>query len=328
MHSNAPNGGNAESPFIVVGDFVYDPVRRRMSKNGTTVEITGKPLEALCFLLQNHDRVITKSELRLEVWRTHVGDNTIEQAISKIRAALGEKSQHFIQTIHGQGYRFTPAIQEPEALEQPVTERVGPAGGSPEDVDSREDETEAALPATRLSRRRWAVGIAAGLVAGSAGGSWLLRKTPEVQTAEIDENRVTARDSTGEVIWRVSFAGKARLGEPWSRRAVVADAVVNGQRRVLVATAFAEPTSEREQAQDELICLSNEGRILWRYRTFPDLRDPAGLPFGEGWAIRDLLVTREDGHDVAWLAVTSHRRWASCVVRVDHHGFPVCAVPE
>jgi hypothetical protein len=68
-------------------------------KNDVPVPLAGKSLEAFLFLVQHRDRVVTKGELKNGVWQCHVSDNSVDQAISKIRAALGDARQELVQTV-------------------------------------------------------------------------------------------------------------------------------------------------------------------------------------------------------------------------------------
>jgi len=99
-----------ESAILTFESLQIDPVHRRLVLSGEPVRLTAKPFDALLFLVENRGRVVTRDELRGSVWGgPHVTDAAIEQAISKIRKAVGDRGEapHFVHTISGKGYLFS-----------------------------------------------------------------------------------------------------------------------------------------------------------------------------------------------------------------------------
>ena len=76
----------------------------------------GQPLEILLFLLERPGDVVTRDELRLELWPvdTFVDyDHSLNAAINKLREALDDSADNprFIQTIPRRGYRFISPVE-------------------------------------------------------------------------------------------------------------------------------------------------------------------------------------------------------------------------
>ena len=68
----------------------------------------------LCLLVENHDRLVSKSELLEKVWDGRVvSDTAISTVIKSTRKVLGDDGtrQHFIRTVRGRGYRFEPPVR-------------------------------------------------------------------------------------------------------------------------------------------------------------------------------------------------------------------------
>jgi len=92
------------------GEFVLDPRRRTLSRDGSPVFLTPKAFDVLFFLVRNPNRLVTKEELLQAVWGdTFVEEGNLTQYISHLRKALGDNSEdkRLIVTIARKGYQFT-----------------------------------------------------------------------------------------------------------------------------------------------------------------------------------------------------------------------------
>ena len=115
------------------GRFLLEPERRSLRAGPTMVPLGARAFDILLFLVRHHDRVVTKDEILLEVWRgTIVEENNLAVHISTLRRALGEKpgGDRFIATISGMGYRFVGAVRE-AALGEPSPGEPSLGGPSP-----------------------------------------------------------------------------------------------------------------------------------------------------------------------------------------------------
>ena len=72
------------------------------------VRLTNQQWELLRYLVENHQRLISKDKLQEKIWkRSAIGDETISQAIRSLRSALDDHlSRSLIVTEHGRGYRL------------------------------------------------------------------------------------------------------------------------------------------------------------------------------------------------------------------------------
>lgn len=78
--------------------------------------ILGQPLEILLHLLSRPGDVVTREELRLQLWPadTFVDyDHSLNTAVNKLRDALSDSADNprFIQTIPRRGYRFIASVE-------------------------------------------------------------------------------------------------------------------------------------------------------------------------------------------------------------------------
>jgi DNA-binding winged helix-turn-helix (wHTH) protein len=95
------------------GDIVVDAEARRVTRSGELLSIPERHLGVLLELLSRREAIVSKEALIDAVWRdVAVTDNSLEQAISALRRALGSgpDGQPYIQTVPRQGYRFAGTV--------------------------------------------------------------------------------------------------------------------------------------------------------------------------------------------------------------------------
>src|ERR1700721_3816232 len=97
--------------------FVVDPPRSGLLKEGRKIKLTEQPFRVLFLLLQKSGEVVTRDELRQELWPadTFVDfDHGLNSAVARLREALGDSAEkpRFIETVAKRGYRFFALIQK------------------------------------------------------------------------------------------------------------------------------------------------------------------------------------------------------------------------
>ena len=105
------------------GPFELDLATVELRADGKAVSIEPQVFALLALLVENSERMVSKDELVEKIWDGRVvTDAAVASRVKTARQALGDdgKSQTFIRTIHGQGYRFvakaralrtTPAVE-------------------------------------------------------------------------------------------------------------------------------------------------------------------------------------------------------------------------
>ena len=89
--------------------FELDLATVELRADGKTVNLEPQVFALLALLVENGERLVSKDEIIEKVWDGRdVTDAAVASRVKTARQALGDdgKSQHFIRTIHGQGYRF------------------------------------------------------------------------------------------------------------------------------------------------------------------------------------------------------------------------------
>src|SRR5215472_6492713 len=97
------------------GSFEVDVHAGELRKQGKRVKLQDQPFQVLEVLLQRPGDVVTREQLRSQIWQqdTFVDfDNSLNTAINKLREALGDSADNprFIETLPRRGYRFLASV--------------------------------------------------------------------------------------------------------------------------------------------------------------------------------------------------------------------------
>jgi TolB-like protein len=237
--------------IYLFGPFELDIASVELRKGGKMRSLEPQVFALLALLVENRERLVSKDEIIDKVWDGRVvSDAAVASRVKSARQALGDdgKSQRFIRTIHGQGYRFvadarasqgTAVLHRANAGETVV---VDPTGSAIQHLDrtarpslavlpfrligdgGRYAALAVALPAeliTELSRLRW-------LFITARGSSFRLR-TSDTEFSEIgrllrvryclcgtvevsDRSVVVAVElvdtTDGRIVWADRFSGR------------------------------------------------------------------------------------------------------------------------
>ena len=110
--------------------FELDLAAVELRAGGAAVSVEPQVFALLALLVENRERLVSKDELIEKVWDARVvSDAAIASRVKSARQALGDdgKSQRFIKTIHGHGYRF---VAEARASRSATAMLVAEAGWS------------------------------------------------------------------------------------------------------------------------------------------------------------------------------------------------------
>ncbi len=96
--------------------FELDTRAGELRKRGRKLKLQGQPLQVLAALLRRPGELVTRNELRAEIWHadTFVDfDHSLHNAIARIRETLGDSADEprFIETLPRRGYRFIGEVQ-------------------------------------------------------------------------------------------------------------------------------------------------------------------------------------------------------------------------
>jgi DNA-binding winged helix-turn-helix (wHTH) protein len=87
-------------------NFALDCERRELRLAGVTVPVAPQVFDLLVYLIENHDRVVSKDDLIASVWGGRVvSDSTLDSRINAVRKAIGDSGEQLVRTIPRKGIR-------------------------------------------------------------------------------------------------------------------------------------------------------------------------------------------------------------------------------
>lgn len=147
------------------GPFQVDVPARELFKEGVRIRLPGQPFEILLVLLSRPGEVVTREELRNQIWNdgTFIDfEHGLNAAMNKLRKALIDSAEkpRYIETVPGRGYRFIGTLR----TEPPQTPQAPP-------------KQPLEQPAPSSKHWRW-VALGAAVLLLAAGVAWRLWNAP------------------------------------------------------------------------------------------------------------------------------------------------------
>lgn len=121
-------------------DYQLNTDTRELSRAGQAIGVEPQTFSVLQALIENRDTVLGKNDLADAVWRGRfTSDAAIASRIKSARKAIGDdgRSQRYIKTLHGVGYRFVGTLKDPGVAAVTAGNPPDNPTGNPEAVDSR-----------------------------------------------------------------------------------------------------------------------------------------------------------------------------------------------
>ena len=105
----------SESRVLRFDAFELDLRTGELHKRGVKLRLQGQPLQLLAILLQSAGNLVTREELRAQIWTTDTFvdfDHSLHNAIARIRDVLGDSAERprYIETLPRRGYRFIAPV--------------------------------------------------------------------------------------------------------------------------------------------------------------------------------------------------------------------------
>jgi two-component system alkaline phosphatase synthesis response regulator PhoP len=95
---------------IDFGENTADFVRMEFSRRGRGLDLTGKEMELLRFLINHRGQVVKRDRILKHVWKEqpHITSRTVDVHIAWLRQKLEDEPQNprHLLTVRGEGYRF------------------------------------------------------------------------------------------------------------------------------------------------------------------------------------------------------------------------------
>lgn len=124
----------SEKQVVRFGVFDLDTEARQLRKSGSRIKLQDQPFQILSTLVARHGEVVSRDELRQELWRSDTFvdfEHGLNIGISRLREALDDAADNprFIETIPRRGYRFIAPVQ----WAQTAVETLAPAANPPKE---------------------------------------------------------------------------------------------------------------------------------------------------------------------------------------------------
>jgi len=102
--------------IVEAGSLRLDSQTQELTVGGKPVELSTLEFRLLHFLVSNPRRIFSRDRLLDEVWGSDrfVTPRTVDVHIHRLRENIEADSEkpHYLQTVRGAGYRFSPDIEE------------------------------------------------------------------------------------------------------------------------------------------------------------------------------------------------------------------------
>ena len=115
--------GDASLPPFAFGPWQIDRATRTAQRDGHSVELTALEAALAALFAREPGRILSRRRLLREVWDVanpeRIETRTVDMHVAKLRKKLGAAGDALIQTVRGEGYRFTLQVvrSEPKASE-------------------------------------------------------------------------------------------------------------------------------------------------------------------------------------------------------------------
>src|SRR5580704_831420 len=116
------------------GLFDLDVRAGELRKSGMKLRLQGQPLQVLAILLEHAGELVTREELRSQIWTadTFVDfDHSLHNAVARLREVLGDSAEapRYIETLPRRGYRFIARVDTTNVDRSRVSLRAADARG-------------------------------------------------------------------------------------------------------------------------------------------------------------------------------------------------------
>jgi DNA-binding winged helix-turn-helix (wHTH) protein len=112
---------------LTFGGFSLNSDTRQLLRGPHAIHVSPKAFDLLSMLIERRPAVVTRPEIQRHVWPgTFVEDANLSVLIAEIRRALGDdpKEPRFVRTVHGRGYAFCGAADDPAEPSAPAAEPI------------------------------------------------------------------------------------------------------------------------------------------------------------------------------------------------------------
>jgi len=228
------------------GSFELDLARVELRADGVVRPLEPQVFALLAFLLENHERSVSKDEILEKVWDGRiVTDSAIASRVKAARRAIGDdgKTQRLIRTVHGHGFRFVGEVRLDRMASASPSRDAGIV--LPPEVDGRGDPSNGRVDLSIGTVSRPSIAVLPFHLIGDAGAyAGVADALPHDLITELARLRwlfVTARSSSFRL--RAPNPDVREVGRLLDVRYCLSGTVTAFGRRLDVTTELADTAS-------------------------------------------------------------------------------------
>jgi DNA-binding winged helix-turn-helix (wHTH) protein len=166
----------SDSPrYVCFGAYHLDLKKEELYRNGARVKIQSKVYQALLALLQKPGEIVTREDLRMQLWPDALVnyDANVNTTMNKLRLALSDSAGQpaFVDTIPRKGYSFIAKVECVDRSPLPKSSASPSAEPSPA---LAAQERLASLLWTMVPSKWFAAGVVVLVIASTLFGAALV----------------------------------------------------------------------------------------------------------------------------------------------------------
>lgn len=100
--------GNRMPQIIEITGYTIDPISRRITRDGEIINLTGKEIDVLLYLIENKGKSRKREEILEFVWGDDYfgSERAVDDVIRRVRKKMPRLN---LETVYGSGYRIIPS---------------------------------------------------------------------------------------------------------------------------------------------------------------------------------------------------------------------------
>jgi two-component system, OmpR family, response regulator CssR len=100
--------GNRMPQIIEITGYTIDPISRRITRDGEIINLTGKEIDVLLYLIENKGKSRKREEILEYVWGGDYfgSERAVDDVIRRVRKKMPRLN---LETVYGSGYRIIPS---------------------------------------------------------------------------------------------------------------------------------------------------------------------------------------------------------------------------
>jgi two-component system, OmpR family, response regulator CssR len=100
--------GNRMPQIIEITGYTIDPISRRITRDGEIINLTGKEIDVLLYLIENKGKSRKREEILEYVWGDDYfgSERAVDDVIRRVRKKMPRLN---LETVYGSGYRIIPS---------------------------------------------------------------------------------------------------------------------------------------------------------------------------------------------------------------------------